>query len=120
MTVRPVREVPAEDVPAGTGTSRQVLIGPDLGPNFALRKFTIRPGGGMPLHTNQVEHEQYVLGGRARVVIGQEVVEVGRDDVVFIPGGVPHSYQTLGEEPFEFLCAVPNLPDETKILAEEG
>jgi quercetin dioxygenase-like cupin family protein len=105
-----------EEVHAGTRTSRQVLIGPEQGPNFALRKFIMEPGGGMPLHTNTVEHEQYVLRGRARVVIGEETLEIQKDDVVFIPGGVPHSYQTLGEEPFEFLCVVPNLPDESKVL----
>ncbi len=108
--------IPAEIVPAGTGTRRQVLIGPDVGPNFALRKFIMEPGGGMPLHTNTVEHEQYVLRGRARVVIGDELLEVVKDDVVFIPGGVPHSYEALGDEPFEFLCAVPNLRDESTIL----
>lgn len=116
MPVRSVASVPSEAVPAGAGTTRQVLVGPDEGPNFALRKFAMEPGGGMPLHTNRVEHEQYVLRGRARVVIGEEVVEVKKDDVVFIPGGVPHSYETLGEEPFEFLCVVPNLPDETNII----
>lgn len=116
MLLRPSNGVPPEPVPAGTGTTKRVLIGPDEGPNFALRKFTMEPGGGMPLHTNEVEHEQYVLRGRARVVIGDEVLEVKRDDAVFIPAGVPHSYETMGEEPFEFLCVVPNLPDETKLV----
>jgi quercetin dioxygenase-like cupin family protein len=110
--------VPEEQVPAGRSTVRQVLIGPEEGPHFALRKFRMDPGGGMPLHTNTVEHEQYVLRGRARVVVGDEVLEVTRDDVVFIPGGVPHSYEALGDEPFEFLCVVPNLPDETRVLEE--
>ena len=116
MPRRPSSSIPTEIVPAGTGTRRQVLIGPEVGPNFALRKFIMDPGGGMPLHTNTVEHEQYILRGRARVVMGDEVLEVKKDDVVFIPGGVPHSYEALGDEPFEFLCAVPNLPDETKLL----
>ena len=116
MPARPSSSVPSEPVPAGTGVSRQVLISPDEGPNFALRKFSIEPGGGMPLHTNVVEHEQYVLGGRARVVLGDDVLEVQKDDVVFIPGGVPHAYETLGDEPFEFLCMVPNLPDETTLV----
>ena len=114
--VRPTSSVPVESVPAGRGTRRQVLIGPDVGPNFALRKFIMEPGGGMPLHTNDVEHEQYVLAGRARVVLGEEVLEVQEGDVVFIPGGVPHSYTALGDEAFEFLCIVPNLPDETRIV----
>ncbi len=116
MTIRPSRTVPQEVVAAGTGTTRQVLIGPDEAPHFALRKFIMQPGGGMPLHTNTVEHEQYVLRGRARVVIGEEVAEVKKDDVVFIPAGVPHSYAVVGDEPFEFLCVVPNLPDETRLV----
>jgi quercetin dioxygenase-like cupin family protein len=116
MSVRPSSSVPSQAVPAGTGTTRQVLIGPEEGPNFALRKFSMAPGGGMPLHTNTVEHEQYVLNGRARVVIGDQVLEVQKDDAVFIPGGVPHSYTALGDQPFEFLCVVPNLPDETRIV----
>jgi quercetin dioxygenase-like cupin family protein len=119
MFSRPSQYFPAADVPAGNGTKRQVLIGPDQGPNFALRKFIMEPGGGMPLHTNTVEHEQYVLRGRARVVIGDEVMEVEKDDVVYIPGGIPHSYRALGDEPFEFLCVVPNLPDETTIIQED-
>jgi quercetin dioxygenase-like cupin family protein len=120
MPAHPSSSIPAEEVPAGRGTKRQVLIGPDVGPNFALRKFIMEPGGGMPLHTNEVEHEQYVLAGRARVVVGEEVLEVTKDDVVFIPGGVPHSYKAMGEESFEFLCIVPNLPDETRIVERES
>lgn len=115
----PSSSIPTEPVAGGVETRRQLLIGPDLGPNFALRKFIIAPGGGMPLHTNRVEHEQYCLGGRAEVVIGSEILEVKKDDVVFIPGGVPHSYRTLGDEPFEFLCVVPNLPDEISVVEGE-
>lgn len=120
MYVRPTHSVPVEPVPAGARISRQVLIGSQEGPNFALRKFTIEAGGEMPLHTNRVEHEQYVLRGRASVVIGEEVLEVGQDDVVFIPAGVPHSYRTLGNEAFEFLCAVPNLPDQTVLVEADS
>ena len=110
-------DVERRDVPAGRATQTQVLLGPaDGAPNFAMRRFRMGAGGGMPRHTNTVEHEQYVLGGRARVVIGEVVHEVKKDDVVYIPGGVPHSYETMGEEPFEFLCIVPNLQDETRIV----
>ena len=116
MSVRSVDSLPTEDVAAGTGTKRQVLIGADEGPNFAMRRFIMEPGGGMPMHTNTVEHEQYVLRGRARVVIGSEEHEVSKGDVVFIPAGIPHSYDTLGDEPFEFLCAVPNGPDTIELV----
>jgi quercetin dioxygenase-like cupin family protein len=110
------RRVPAEPVRAGSGTTRQVLIGPDDAPNFVMRKFTMEPGGGMPKHTNTVEHEQYVLRGRARIGLGDEVVEVKEGDVLFIPAGLPHWYEALGDEPFEFLCMVPNKEDKIEIV----
>jgi quercetin dioxygenase-like cupin family protein len=116
MRVKSAGSVVAEPVGAGKGTRRQVLIGPDEAPNFALRRFIMEPGGGMPRHTNTVEHEQYVLRGRARIGIGDDVVEVAADDVVFIPAGTPHWYEALGEEPFEFLCIVPNAEDRIEIL----
>jgi quercetin dioxygenase-like cupin family protein len=81
-----------------------------------MRRFTMKPGGGMPAHTNAVEHEQYVLRGHARVGIGDNVFEVKQDDVVYIPAGVPHWYQAEGDEPFVFLCVVPNRPDRIEIV----
>jgi quercetin dioxygenase-like cupin family protein len=116
MTVRHAADVAEEPVPAGRGTTRQVLIGPEVGPHFALRKFIMQPGGGIPNHTNTVEHEQYVLTGRARIGVGAEVTEVAAGDVVFIPAGTPHWYEVLGDQRFEFLCIVPNAPDRLEIV----
>ncbi|MCL4549360.1 MAG: cupin domain-containing protein [Bacteroidetes bacterium] len=116
MSVKKLDEVKKEEVKAATKTTRQVLIGPNEGPNFAMRKFTIEPGGSMPMHTNTVEHEQLVLGGQAIVVIDDKTFEVKKDDVVFIPAKTPHSYQTVGNEPFEFLCVVPNKEDIMEML----
>lgn len=114
--VRKVESVPLDAVAAGTATARQVLLGPaDGAPNFALRRFVMGEGGGMPLHTNQVEHEQYVLAGRGRLTLGDEVREVAAGDALYIPAGLPHAYEVL-EAPFEFLCIVPNAPDRLKIL----
>lgn len=119
MSVKHADDLPAEEVKAGTGTTRQVLIGPDQGPNFALRRFIMQPGGGMPRHTNTVEHEQFVLRGAARITLGDEAHEVKVGDVVYIPAGVPHSYQATGDEPFEFLCVVPNQPDVIELVTDD-
>ena len=108
--------MPATEVKAGSGTSIQVLIGPDEAPDFAMRRFVMEPGGGMPMHTNQVQHEQYVLQGRAIVRIGDDQIEVTRDDIVYIAAGVPHSYESVGDEDFIFLCVVPNRPDKIEIV----
>ena len=113
-------DAPRETVSSGTLTTRQVLIGPDEAPNFAMRKFTMLPGGGMPKHTNMVEHEQYVLRGRARIGLGESVVEVKEGDVLFIPAGLPHWYEAVGDAPFEFLCVVPNDPDTIQLVGDRG
>lgn len=115
MSVRHVDSMTADEVKAGTDTRVQVLIGPDQGPNFAMRRFIMEPGGGMPMHTNKVEHEQYVLRGSARVQIGDDVHDVKQGDVVYIPGGTAHNY-SAGDEGFEFLCVVPNQPDEISLV----
>lgn len=120
MSVKHTHNVDAKIVPAGKETTIQVLISSDEGPNFAMRKFSMEKGGSMPLHTNTVEHEQYVLGGKARIGIDEQVFEVREGDVVFIPEGVPHFYENIGDEPFEFLCMIPNKEDTITIVDELG
>lgn len=117
-TVRPSRDLPLEPVAAGRATLRQVLTARGSGSGFHMRRFIMEPGGGMPRHTNAVEHQQYVLRGRARVGIGGEVHRVEAGDVVHIPGGTPHWYEAEGDEPFEFLCAVPDDEDRIEIVDE--
>jgi quercetin dioxygenase-like cupin family protein len=39
--------------------------------------------------------------------------------VVFIPASVPHWYLNIGEEPFEFLCMIPNLEDVIELVDEK-
>ncbi len=119
MPVKNINDISLKKVEAGRLTHTQVLIGPDESPNFAMRRFVMEPGGGIPAHTNTVEHEQYVLSGRAKIGIGDEVFEVEKDDVVFIPAGVPHFYEVLSDEPFEFLCVVPNKKDEITMVQKD-
>ena len=118
MSVKHASQVEAKDVAAGKDTTIQVLISSKEGQNFALRRFTMQKGGGMPRHTNTVEHEQYVLCEQATITIGDETHHVRTGDAVFIPEGVVHSYQNTGEEPFEFLCIIPNKEDKVTIVDE--
>lgn len=119
MSVKHVSSVNSSNVQAGTATTIQVLISSEEGPHFAMRKFVISPGGGMPLHTNTLEHEQYVLNGQAMVQIGEVVHAIKRGDVILIPEGVPHSYFNNGKGDFEFLCMIPNQPDEIKLVESD-
>lgn len=108
--------IDATALQAGRGVSMKMLIAPAEAPHFAMRQFSIAAGGHMPLHTNSVEHEQFVLAGRARVVLGDTTVEAQAGDVLLIPAGVSHSYATLGDEPYTFLCLVPKGEDRIEIV----
>ncbi len=103
------------EVAAGQGTTMQVLISSKEAPNFAFRKFIMEPHGGMPKHTNLVEHEQYVLGGSGVIEIGGKVFEVTAGDSVYIPSKIPHSY-VAGKNGLEFICVVPNEEDKVEIV----
>ena len=118
--VRPAASAEFHEVAAGTATRTQVLLGPADGmPHFAMRRFVMGEQGGMPRHRNAVEHEQFVLRGRARISIDDETYEVRPADVVYIPAGAVHDYTVL-EAPFEFLCMVPNLPDTITLESQDG
>jgi len=96
----------------------KMLLSPEETPNFAMRNFVIAAGGSMPLHTNTVEHEQFVLSGRAKVLLGDKTIEAAAGDVLLIPAGVPHSYETLGDADYSFLCLVPKAADCIVVLAD--
>jgi len=115
--VKHAEEIAAQPLTGARQTRIQVLVGPDDGaPNFVMRRIMMdEEGAGMPAHTNAVEHEQYVLRGRARIGIEDDVYEVSADDVVWIPAGTPHWYEVL-EAPFEFLCMVPDAPDQVELV----
>jgi quercetin dioxygenase-like cupin family protein len=102
-------------VAAGKGTAMQVLIGSEEAPNFALRKFVMHPHGGIPKHTNLVEHEQYVLKGSGIIEIDGEAFHVSEGDSLYIPSRVPHSYKA-GKDGLEFICVVPNKEDKIEFL----
>ena len=103
------------EIAAGQGTTMQVLISSEEAPNFAFRKFLMDPHGGMPKHTNLVEHEQYVLSGSGVIEIAGVSFEVSAGDSVYIPSQVPHSYKA-GKDGFEFICVVPNKEDKVEIV----
>ncbi|WP_327050514.1 cupin domain-containing protein [Halomicrococcus gelatinilyticus] len=119
--VRRASDVEYEDVGAAEGMSKGVLIGEDQdAPNFAVRRFTLDPGAEVPKHTNEVEHEQYVLSGEYVVGIeedGEETEhEVSAGDSLLIPAGTVHWYRNEGDDPGAFLCAVPNGDDEIDLV----
>ena len=120
--IRSADEIEYESQSAAEGLAKGVLIGEAQGaPNFRMRRFTLDGDASVPKHTNEVEHEQYVLEGEYVVGLeradGSEVeYQVEPGDSLFIPAGTVHWYRNEAEEAAAFICVVPNGEDEIQLV----
>ena len=115
--IRRSEDIEYEAVGAAEGMRKGVLVDASRGaPNFAIRRFELDPGAEVPKHTNEVEHEQYVLSGEYVVGIGDQEHTVSEGDSLLIPAGVVHWYRNEGDDPGAFICAVPNGDDEIELV----
>jgi quercetin dioxygenase-like cupin family protein len=90
------------------GVTMRLMVGrSDGAPNFAMRHFTVEPGGHTPRHTHNYEHEVFVVAGRGRAEHGGEFREIQAGDVLFVEPNVLHQFVNDGDEPLQFLCLVP-------------
>ncbi len=109
--IKRIEEVLAQDVSDGkdvVGVTKRLLLGPQEGaPTFAVRLFSVAPGGHTPAHTHPYEHGVIVLRGRGEVLAKHGASPVGPGTVVFVRPGEFHGFRNLGQENLEFLCIVP-------------
>ena len=86
----------------------RVLMGDNVGaPNFAMRHFSLAPGGNTPYHSHHWEHEVFVLSGAGKVLQKDGGKEVEPGSFVYVPPDLDHSFVNTGDSPFEFLCVIP-------------
>ncbi|MHA2210657.1 MAG: cupin domain-containing protein, partial [Candidatus Thorarchaeota archaeon] len=100
-------------LPGAIKTTMRWLIGKRTGANtYAMRYFEMQPGGIIPIHTHDEEHEIFILNGEAKVLGDCDKDVARKDDVVFIPADHPHGYDnTDGKEVFSFICVIPLLTE---------
>lgn len=102
MLPRPVAEEGAK------GVLIQVLINEEQGaPTFAMRHFTVEPGGHTPFHSHDWEHEVYILEGEGEVVGEQGSIPFREGCAVFVRAGEVHQFRNTGAGPMRFLCMIP-------------
>lgn len=94
------------------------VLSPKNEKDFLVRKITMQADGSMPNHTNEIQHQQYVLSGEAKVVVGDEVYHAKAGDFIYIPAGVNHYYETCYGVGYEFLCMITTQQDSIKMLCE--
>ena len=114
--LRRAADVEYEPVDLAEGLRKGVLLGDDQGtPNFDMRRFVLEPGARVPQHTNEVEHEQFVVEGDYVVGIGGETHTVSAGDSLLIPAGVDHWYRNDTDTRGSFLCVVPKGDDRIEV-----
>ena len=77
--------------------------------NGALSAFesVVAPGQGPPLHLHLNQDEMmYVLEGRFRVQLDDEIEDAPPGTLVFIPRDVAHTWQNVGDAPGRFLWTI--------------
>ena len=80
------------------GDVTQIVRGEQSNGALAALEAINGPGEGPPLHIHTREDETvYVLEGEFRWKLGDELSVGGPGSFVFIPRGVPHTWQVIGE-----------------------
>ena len=92
------------------------LLSPEQEQDFLVRKITLEEGGSMPHHTNKIQHQQYVLSGEAKVVIGEETYHPKAGDFLYIPAGIAHSYEACYGSDYTFLCMITTADDVIELV----
>ncbi len=116
MIVRRPEEVDAKPMtmPGAHGVTMRLMVGRDDGaPNFAMRLFTVEPGGQTPKHAHNYEHEVMIVAGQAQVYDAQLDAErpAATGDVLFIPANQTHQFRNPAPTPLQFICLVPTSYD---------
>jgi len=111
MYIKHISDVPYEKVAinGAKDTYIQWLITKEKAgaKNFAMRRFIIKPGGLIPKHSHDWEHEIFILEGEGVIGAGDKEVKVKEGTFLYIPPNVPHWYRNDGDTDFVFLCLIP-------------
>ena len=76
----------------------RLLVKPILrGAEMTLLEVHFSEGARSPLHAHGHESIAYVVRGKVRMTVGQEVYELGPGDACVNPRGVPHGVEALEE-----------------------
>ena len=67
------------------------------GDEMTLLEIHYKPGVGAPLHVHEHESLAYVVKGKVKMTVGQEVYILGAGDVCRHPQGVPHGVEGIEE-----------------------
>jgi quercetin dioxygenase-like cupin family protein len=96
-------EGPTIQGPAGGPLTFKVR-GEQTGGRLTAAENVIAAGDGPPVHTHADEDEfWWVVEGRLRFLLGDEIASAQAGSFVFVPRGTPHAFQNVGDQPARLL-----------------
>lgn len=81
------------------GVAMKVVTGERM--QLVMAQF--EPGATYAIHSHEREQFSFMLSGRMRLTVGDEVAEIGPGDMWHAPGNVAHGGEVLGDEPVVFV-----------------
>lgn len=93
MKVRTLDELNVTEV--RHGVTRKVFSGEGA----TLAWTTLEPGHTPRPHSHHYEQIVYIVSGRARFSVGDEITELGPGGMLVVPPDVEHWAETIGDEP---------------------
>ena len=99
--VQPIQLGPGEGTVVSSPVGAPIIFkarGAETGGSLLVFENEVPPGEGPPLHVHEHEDEVlYVLEGDMRFRIGDDVRPAPAGSFVFVPRGVEHSWQNVGD-----------------------
>lgn len=89
---RMLRRVDARPYETWPGVTRRALA---LGERILLLEISLRKGAVAPAHSHPNEQSGYIVRGRLRIRIGDEIHELNPGDAYIIPPDVEHEAEAL-------------------------
>jgi len=86
--------------------TRQTLFAGDHDLPIELRYFEIGPGGHSTLERHEHAHLVMVSRGKGQVLVGDQVSQIGPNDLVQVPPMTWHQFQPLPGETLGIFCVV--------------
>ena len=107
MVVKHLRD--CKEFVAGDGTRLREVLHPERDPaeiGYSLAIARLGPGEASAPHRLRQGETHYVIRGTGRMHVGDQSVEVGAGDAVYVPAGAVQMLENPGADAIEFACIV--------------
>jgi mannose-6-phosphate isomerase-like protein (cupin superfamily) len=87
-------------------TSTCLLARGDVaGDKLAVTWVEVAPGGKQILHNHPEVQVYVIVAGRGRMLVGEEQKEVSAGELVYVPSGLMHGIENVGESTLSYVSA---------------